>query len=238
MLKILLQQLKDLLNNFIKPSVINATPKLTQVQYEIVENQKSDNNLFVGVKAKEMIDQCSEELELPVFYSAVREHYSKSIAYMLKKFPYEDPVRLHAAVADITCRENAGFESVCFFIERYPCLKHSAEDTNILEREFNAYQTDNLPDSITTCDRADTQWHLLGQKTDGNGQRKYAFLSKVMLAVLCIFHSNADCERVFSLVTKNKTQVQAKHEDGYAQQPYCSQTVHGGEAVCMSLTDI
>ena len=30
-----------------------------------------------------------------------------------------------------------------------------------------------------------------------------------MLGILVVFHSNADCERIFSLVTKNKTQYRA-----------------------------
>lgn len=36
-------------------------------------------------------------------------------------------------------------------------------------------------------------------------KKKYPLLSSVMKAVLIIFHSNADCERVFSIVGKNKT---------------------------------
>ena len=35
-------------------------------------------------------------------------------------------------------------------------------------------------------------------------------LAKVMKGILTIFHSNADCERVFSLVTKNKTQFRPR----------------------------
>ena len=38
------------------------------------------------------------------------------------------------------------------------------------------------------------------------GQKVYANVAKVMLGICVMFHSNADCERIFSLVTKNKTQ--------------------------------
>ena len=41
------------------------------------------------------------------------------------------------------------------------------------------------------------------------GRNIFASLSSEMLGVLVIFHSNADCERVFSLVTKNKTKYRA-----------------------------
>ena len=39
---------------------------------------------------------------------------------------------------------------------------------------------------------------------DENGLLKYDLLAHVMLAILTIFHSNADSERIFSVVTKNK----------------------------------
>lgn len=50
-----------------------------------------------------------------------------------------------------------------------------------------------------------TAWHLIGQNKDITGNYKYTNLMNFMLAILVIFHSNVGCERIFSLVTKNKT---------------------------------
>ena len=122
----------------------------------------------------------------------------------MEKYPYQDLVIRHAAVADMS--GTAQFASVEYFTNLFPCLAVSDAAMDKLEMEFISYQTDVLPSSVTTCDIADTAWHLMAQVKDANGQAKFAQLSKVMLAVLCIFHSNADCERVFSLVTKNKTE--------------------------------
>nr|XP_010777136.1 PREDICTED: protein ROP-like [Notothenia coriiceps] len=106
----------------------------------------------------------------------------------------------------MSARDSADFNSVRYFTGRFPCLKMNAEEMDKLEGQFMTYQTDALPESITSCDRPDTQWHLMSQLKDGNGHLKYPLLCKVMLAILCIFHSNADCERIFSLVTKNRTE--------------------------------
>ena len=200
----LVNQLKSILNMFVKPDVMNAVQDITKVVYQSPQNQKDDNNLFVGHKSKRFIADHSDQVELPTFYSSVRRYYMKTVEYMLKKFPYQDLVIRHAAVADMS--GTAQFASVEYFTTLFPCLAVSDAAMDKLEMEFISYQTDVLPSSVTTCDRADTAWHLMAQVKDANGQAKFAELSKVMLAVLCIFHSNADCERVFSLVTKNKTE--------------------------------
>ena len=69
-----------------------------------------------------------------------------------------------------------------------------------LEGQFLNYQIDELP----KCGRVDVFWHSISTMKDENGQFKCNILAKVMLAILIIFHSNADSECVFSLVTKNK----------------------------------
>ncbi|CAL8302275.1 unnamed protein product [Gadus morhua 'NCC'] len=43
----------------------------------------------------------------------------------------------------------------------------NAEEMDKLEGQFMTYQTDVLPESITSCDRPDTQWHLMSQLKDG-----------------------------------------------------------------------
>ena len=197
-------QLKDLLNRFVKPEVINAA---AEVQFSQPGNQKSNEALFIGDTTRTFIADHPEleELQLAKVYSAVRAFYVKAVEYMVKKFPYKDPVLLNASVADMSTRDSADFNSIRYFTGRFPCLRMNAEEMDKLEGQFMTYQTDVLPESITSCDRPDTQWHLMSQLKDGYGHLKYPLLCRVMLAILCIFHSNADCERIFSLVTKNKT---------------------------------
>lgn len=73
-----------------------------------------------------------------------------------------------------------------------------------MEEEFRLFQSTTLNDGILTK-RADEAWRELGVMESG-GKKPFANHSTVMCV---IFHSNADCERIFSLVTKNKTQYRA-----------------------------
>lgn len=196
-------QLKDIINRFVRPDIVNAHENAIDIPYSVIENQKTDNNLFIGQKAKIHITDHSGEVNLPEFYISVRKYYSTAVQYMIKKFPYTDPLIMHAEVADISKREHADFNSVQYFVKKFPCLSLSDDNVDKLETEFMDYQTSVLPSSILECKRTDTQWHLM---LNENGQQRYGRLAKVMLGILCVFHSNADCERIFSLVTKNKTE--------------------------------
>ena len=68
---------------------------------------------------------------------------------------------------------------------------------------FANYQFEEL-ESIEKTDRVDLQWHEISN-IKVSGITKYPTLSKVMQGICVIPHSNADCERVFSIVRKNKT---------------------------------
>lgn len=53
--------------------------------------------------------------------------------------------------------------------------------------------------------RADIIWSNIQSMTLPDGQKRFPRLSKIALLVLTIPHSNADEERVFSMIRKNKT---------------------------------
>jgi hypothetical protein len=46
---------------------------------------------------------------------------------------------------------------------------------------------------------------MMKQIKNDNGQLQFDILGSVMLGILVLFHINADCERIFSFVTKTKT---------------------------------
>lgn len=76
-----------------------------------------------------------------------------------------------------------------------------------LEDEFRLYQSFSFEEAILRK-RIDEAWREIGQLKRGC-QPIFSNLSAVMLGILVVFHSNADCERIFSLVGKNKTQYRA-----------------------------
>lgn len=74
-----------------------------------------------------------------------------------------------------------------------------------------SYQADKSPEDIIECECIDTAWHMISQLKDSvTGKPKFSGLSRVMLTVLTIPFCNADGERIFSQVIKNRTEFRSK----------------------------
>ena len=53
-----------------------------------------------------------------------------------------------------------------------------------------------------------SKWARVCDLKDGDGNYPFKSLGEVMLAILAIFHANADCERIFSMHRKVKGEMQ------------------------------
>ena len=56
-----------------------------------------------------------------------------------------------------------------------------------------------------TYHRLDILWHHLSMMKDPDGTHRFSRLAKIALLILSVPHSNAEEERIFSMVRKNKT---------------------------------
>ncbi|XP_054628077.1 uncharacterized protein LOC129179195 isoform X2 [Dunckerocampus dactyliophorus] len=200
-------QLQKLLLAFCKPECV--VEMMEEVKgghqptlYQSSEHQLPDEELCIGHDTQIFI-KSQGELPLGAFFRDVRKYFTVAVDYLLSSFPYGDELLHHAAVADISRRQTAKFSSLTYFIDRFPCLLGNGVTVDKVDDEFRLFQSTALDDDILTK-RVDEAWVEIGAMESG-GTKLFSNLSAVMLGVCVIFHSNADCERIFSLVTKNKT---------------------------------
>ena len=193
-----------MLSKFIKAEAIAQSEDITKLDLNNKELQKPNNEIQVGYACKQYLTENKDIIDESEFFESVRKFYTASSKYMLDRYPFNDELLLNAQVVDIKKRQRAKFSSVTYFVERFKLLDIDKMDD--LESEFNMYQIDELIGlTLKEGMRIDLQWHQISEMTnDIGGGKKYPLLSKIMKAVLVIFHSNADCERVFSVVGKNK----------------------------------
>ena len=81
------------------------------------------------------------------------------------------------------------------------------DEVEHLVEEFQDYQLspdDDLP-AVTSDSRVDTFWAELGRKKTFVGAVRFPLLTRAMTTLSVIAHSNADSERVFSMVRKINT---------------------------------
>ena len=211
------EQLEKILLRFLQPEYIERFKKksrLYEIEYQRSSKQKDDEQLFIGEQCRQFLEAEGSSIDKKTFYENVRSFYLRAVEYMIAKFPYADPVLYHATVADINQRTTAQFESVKYFMVRYPIFLENAggsgcEVIDKVAEQFLSYHVEELPQAKISKDenenirnsRMDVKWHEISKMKDG----KYQLLSKIMKGILVIFHSNADCERVFSYVTKTAT---------------------------------
>lgn len=206
----LTDQLKALLTRFVHPSSIRKyQDELHKLPFDRSKHLKDNDDMFIGGEAQRLLVK-EKSIDKKLFYDHVRGFYKKAVQYMIDKYPFSDPLLINAKLADVSRRDDVKFESVRYFAERFTCLgMQTAEKLDALQGEFVEYQVDSLSAEITSCPRVDRQWYLFGLLKDRNQNQRYPLLSSLVKALLVVFHSNADCERIFSFVTKTKTQFRA-----------------------------
>uniref|UniRef100_A0A1X7TWU2 HAT C-terminal dimerisation domain-containing protein n=1 Tax=Amphimedon queenslandica TaxID=400682 RepID=A0A1X7TWU2_AMPQE len=224
----LIKFLKTLLGKFVCVRSIKEADHLTTVSYTTRENQLDDNALHIGFSTRSLLRKLLDEGDISPqqvnnFYRAVRNFYEEATSYSIANLPLHDEVLECAKFVTFDARETALFSQVEFFVQRYPNLLPftSPSEMTLLSEEFTSFQLLDREDvpkkvwesAVITMDnetnicqhRMDLIWAYLGSVKSLDGTFLYGRLAKVAQLVLVIPHSNAEEERVFSLITKNKT---------------------------------
>ena len=134
-----------------------------------------------------------------------RQHFMiPAHMYGTSRLPLTDPVLLHAHVLQFEQHNSADFNSVLFFIDRFPTLQKKLKDSmDKLYDQFTDYQS--LDQALMEGHgRIDNMLHLLGNLQGCDGPR-FNLMFEVASHILLLPHSNPGEERVFTTVAKNKT---------------------------------
>lgn len=211
---LLLDMFRELVSKFVNPSVIKSCSSLININYVDKNNQKNDNDLVIGSAALKIVKMLKQEDKVN-FYSAIRKYYVTCCNYITHKFPINSDVLKHAEVVDLTKFSSKSFLDVEYFLSKFPIMLPQKENEtadearDMLQSEFCALQIDELPEEVIKEERMDRKWAVLGKLVSADGSLKYNRLSSVMMCILTIPHSNAECERVFSSVKKTRTQFRS-----------------------------
>ena len=134
---------------------VTETKSAPQVSDISIDNHKPQEELFVGICAKNLLKKLFEYWEIPAldkqkFYVGVLAFYSEAFSYGVEKLPINDSVLKHSIFADISKRESVSIDDVLLFVEKFH-LDFNPEIINLLSEQFLDYQLLNdhdIPDSI------------------------------------------------------------------------------------------
>lgn len=223
--------LKNLIR-FIKPQIITeALEDLRIVDYQDPSSQLEDSKVYVGILTRSKLNKLVNEGDISPytasqFVKGAKVFYTTAVSYALSHLPFDDEVLLNAQFVNIENRLEANFSHVAYLVERFnDHLPYSdVKSQELLFTQFTKFQT--MPGSAIPVHisedakvreknddnytieyyRMDKLWAYLSHVRDSvTGHLSYSLLVNVSKLVLTLPHSNADEERIFSLVKMNKT---------------------------------
>ena len=199
--------LKTVLSFYIDPKVVRLNSSdITKVNYTDSSNYLPSDKVFVGDNTTALLTHLrdNEGEQVHVVYEKVVNFYEQFIKKQLKVFPFESQV-LHALEFLDPIKSLSIPSSVFDTIEENIAIEFDKALTKLEHREF-VCDTEICPED--DCD-ALTFWLKVHSLKSAMGSLKYENLSILALQLLAIPTSNADSERVFSLVRRIKTDFRA-----------------------------
>ena len=194
--------LKTILSFFIKSEVIRQyTSDLTKIKYAETANQVLSKELFIGDSTTALIVHLDENEGHPVrkFYAGVIKFYESFIQKQLKVFDFKSNVICTLSFLDPPLSQKMPLSTFDIIEDRFPI----SFDKSATKLEYREFMTDDAID--TSVNDAVKFWHKIFIMQSPMGAPKYEHFGGLALHLLSIPVSNADSERVFSLVRKIKT---------------------------------
>ncbi|KAH7941190.1 hypothetical protein HPB49_010897 [Dermacentor silvarum] len=199
---------------FVNPSAMKARASPLEVAYQDKKNQEANEDPVLGGRTSSVVERLPSS-DKEQFFSAVRQYYVVACDYIRHKFPLEDEALKKAEVANLKFLSSAFFKRLGFFIESFPQLLSQEENESreeafdALEVEFAELQAYDVSEEILNKERIDIQWSEVGSITSIDGRVKFGRVAKVMLQLLAIPRSNAECVRIFCTVKKTRTEFRS-----------------------------
>lgn len=208
-----LNLLRSYLANFMDASAIrNCTnDELPSLAYNDRANQLADSELGIGTQARLALLEAEDSSDVNMearFHDSVRSFYEACVKKLLAKFPLTDATIRNLAFLNPKSRSSVTASAI-LQICRKLLTSASAEDIDLVMEEFLDFKTmpeEQLP-AVTDHAFLDQFWAQLSKlpSLHDESQLRFPNLGKLAKVALVLPHSNADPERLFSMVKKIET---------------------------------
>lgn len=198
--------LQKVLTFFVKPSIIRASSgDLTGFQYSNPSNQLANKDIFIGDETTAFYINLTENEGVTVnnFYVQVKSFYVSFLDKLRAKFDFGSGIFKALRLLCPTESQKIELDTFDFICDSIAIQFDKSE----VKLEFREFAVDSIvSSSISSWNKGTVDfWLMVKALKTPMGETKYQHLSELVLQLLSIPTSNADCERVFSLVRRIKT---------------------------------
>ncbi|XP_039653059.1 uncharacterized protein LOC120557088 [Perca fluviatilis] len=200
---------------FMKPLALQGR-QVHDILYKDPLNQLPGEKLNVGFTTRATLNRLLEAgditpQEVQLFQQAALAFLVRAVEYGINKLPLKEALLKHAKFVDVQQRTECGVEDALYFVDRFQELLpfHQPEEQDKVSEEFLEYQLMDIPmpQDPTTFNVEEFWGSMSSIKSKVTSLSQFGRLSKIAALVLVLPHSNADAERVFSMVGLNKTKT-------------------------------
>ena len=193
-----------LLSKFVLARHIRNVVDLRTVDFTDRAIQHDDSMLAVSQKVRSFYaNNDSTGAEQAAFAKEVRAFYCAVVTKMVAKFPFGDPVLRDLGVIDPAARVNLNYEPIVRLAARFS----PDVDAEQLKEEYEDFQL-LREDAITLVEDGESRpfehvWaDILAMKTP-LGVIRFPLMATVIVPLLSLLNSNAEVERLFSILRKS-----------------------------------
>lgn len=196
--------LRTILDCYIKDEHLSKTA-LMNVQYKNPSNFKPLEEVYFGAQVPITIrkTQNISNQEVTNFKVRCLDFYIEGVQQLFKRFPFDDNVLQRLEALDPSVVRNKSISSVVELAMRFPNII-GEDELQELDREWRLLRNTDINTATTTPTKC---WISVQEIKKGDGTPMFPKLSKLMLSLLCLPHSSACVERVFSAVNRIKTKT-------------------------------
>lgn len=201
-----IHKISDEINSFLETLVgrfidrNNCNSELEIYDFNPHENHLSNSELMIGFLTRNTIRSVNLELHVEnKIFNSCREFFIRAYEYAVKHLPFGNELFLNAKFLNFSKRKEVSFSSIMYFVNQFLELKKRLSGhLDELYDEFISYK--NLTDRIEFSNKdVDQLWTEIVKVIN------ISHLFEVVKFVIILPHSNADIERVFSMIKKIKT---------------------------------
>ncbi|XP_067211624.1 protein FAM200A-like, partial [Linepithema humile] len=194
--------IREIGQNFLIPQAVKC---IVDLNIDDNKNIQDINNIYVGPECESFLEtlssECAQEIKLNCL-----QFYITAVREMLKRLPYRDTVFeqlmfLQPKIA-LYDESRVKFKDLTFIATRIGNIDITklAFEWRILPSVFTNEEKEELASL-----EIDAMWKRILEFKNFNGEKMFQNLESLVEVVLSFPHSNAEAERIFSIVTDIKT---------------------------------